>query len=496
MASGLNPLPTGITPPDNPPLETPLRLLFRGTVWNGVNVAAGRLIPSALIIVLAWWLEPWQLGAVSFVVAAFTILSLAADWSIAYAVQKLIPENTSQAGRIAWTALFLRFSFSILLGACCWGLDVATNVFHGYGGYLALMLVASSFGLVSFIHNASYNFSAASLIGTAVPFVWLIAALSLVRAGMPVGGPLVGLCIAYTAVGVPAILLSPTLRQQVGFVRPVALEILRYGIWATVASVLIGVAGQVGVLVLAYLEGNSAAAVFKVAATFAAAPAMFGAVVLLPLMPIAKRRLLDGQDVSALTRQVLDYLLLIGLPIFAAGFALAPSIIHSFVTESYRGAIWPLRILLGANILRMVVTALSGILLVGEGLRELAGIHGAAAAVALIGSLVLIRWAGLEGVAVALLLSWIVAAVLLYRWFEQRTPLQLEWRRYLQYGGSAVVMAMVAFLAAHLVSRPLEKLALGLSLATAVYSLLLWTQGVPTFEKLAAAILHRFVGED
>lgn len=475
----------------------PFRQLFKGVAWNSVNVVSGRLVPSVLVLILAWWITPAQLGAISFILAAYTILSLIADWSIAYAVQKIIPEHSSEADPVAWTAIFLRVAFSLLLGASCWGLDAITAVFHGYGGYLALMLVASSFGIVSFVHNAKRNFSTASLIGAGVPIVWLVAGLILVKNGMPVAGPLLGLCVAYTGVGIVAILADPTLRRRVTFAPSIAREILRYGIWATLGTVLIGVAGQVGVLVVAYIQGDAPAAVFKVATTFASVPAMFGMIVLLPLMPIAKQHLIERCEISGLACQVLDYLLLIGLPIVGVGFALAPLVIHSFVTQSYGGAIWPLRILLASNVLRMVVTALSGILLVGEGVRELSRIYASAAAVSLVGSVGLIRWAGLEGVAVALLVAWIVATLLLYRWFARKAPLPLDVRRYLQYCGSATVAAAVAFLSTyHLAGSPREALALGLSLAAATYALLLWVQHVPTFEKLAVAALHRLAGED
>lgn len=474
----------------------PLRQLFKGTVWSSVNVACGRVVPGILIIILAWWITPAQLGAVSFVLATYTVFSLVADWSIAYAVQKLIPEHSADVGHIAWTAILLRLALSVILGAACWALDAATGVFHQYGAYLALMLAASSFGIVSFVHNAKRNFSTASLVGAAVPIVWLAAALIMVKSGMPVTGPLLGLCIAYTAVGISAILADPVLRQRMIFVRKIAVEILRYGAWATLGTVLIGVVGQVGVLIVAYLEGDTAAAVFKVAVTFASVPAMFGMMILLPLMPIAKQHLINNSEISGLACQIVDYLVLIGLPMLTVGFALAPSTIHSFLKESYGEAIWPLRILLGANILRMMVTALSGILLVGEGLRILAGTYAVAAAVSLVGSVVLIRWAGLEGVAVALLISWSVATILLYRWFARQAPLHFEWRRYLQYCVSAIVAAAAAWLSTYLWDSPREALAAGLSLAAIIYPLLLWAQRAPALEKLAGVFFQCFVGEN
>lgn len=478
-----------------PASATALRQLFKGTLWNSMNVASGRFIPSVLIVILAWWITPAQLGAISFVLAAYTILSLIADWSIAYAVQKLIPENQFQIAQIAWTAIFMRLALSLCLGTVCWALDATTGVFHRYGAYLPLMLVASSFGIVSFIHNANRNFLKASLIGAAVPIVWLVTALVMVKNGMPVAGPLLGLCIGYIVVGLTAILADPALRGHVTFLRPIARKILSYGIWATLGTVLIGVAGQVGVLVVAYVKGDAAAAVFKVAATFAAVPAMFGMIVLLPLMPIAKQQLIDGHAVSDLACEVVDYLLLVGLPILGVGFVLAPFIIHSFVTLSYEGAIWPFRILLAASVFQMIVTALSGILLVGEGMQEVSVIYASAATVALGGGIVLIRWAGLEGVAVALLFAWAVASVLLYSWFTRRSTLHFRWLHYLRYCGSAIIAAVVAFLSTYLAASTREKLLVGLISSAVAYALLLWVQKAPALGKLANFVFERSVEE-
>jgi O-antigen/teichoic acid export membrane protein len=194
-------------------------------------------------------------------------------------------------------------------------------------------------------------------------------------------------------------------------------------------------------------------------------------------MPIAKQGLLNGDDVSAaLILPILRYLLLFGLAITAAGFVLAPAIIRTFVRENYIGAVWPLRVLLGANLLRMLVTAFSGILFVGQGLKALARIHGTIAAIGLAGSLLVVRGWGITGVAVALLAAWSAGVLLLHGWFQRGTKLQLEWGRYFRYAVSAAVMATSAFLAAKVMHPPLEQFVFGGSIAVIIYILLLWTQ--------------------
>ncbi len=468
---------------------SPLRQILRGSGWYGLSIAVGRVFPGLMTVILAWWLDPRELGVISFVLAYYSLLLGVADWSITYSLQKLIPENIEQAGRIGWTALFVRLGSSTVLGLLCWGLDAATGVLHGYGVYLALLLVASSFGTIVYVHNARCRFAFGSLFSIAFQAGWVAIALVLVKAGMRITGPLLALCISFAAAGIPGFLLSPALRGNVAFLRSAAKEILHFGLWATLATLLGTFADQVGVLVVAYTNGDAAAGVFKVATTFGMLPALLGMVVALPLMPVAKQGLLNGENISVtLVRPIVRYLLLLGLPIAAAGFVLAPAVIRTFVRDSYLGAVWPLRILLVANVLRTVVAALSGILFVGEGVKKLAKIQGSVAAVAVIGGVSLARSGGATGVALALLTAWAFGLVHLYLWFERRTPLQLEWGKYLRYAGSAAVAAGITFLAGRLLGAGVEQFVTGGCVAGFAYAFLLWMQRDLAFQNLARLV--------
>ncbi len=456
---------------------SPLRQVFHGSAWYALAIAVNRFMPGLLTIILAWWLDQRELGVISFVLAYYGILSLVADWSVAYAVQKLIPENIERAGQIAWTALFVRLGLSTVLGLLCWSLDATTGLFHGYGAYIAILLITSALGIIVFIHNARCDFATGSMFSVAFQTGWLALALIFVKLGMPVTGPLLALCISFAAIGIPGFLLSPALRGRVAFLRPVAAEILRFGAWATLATLFSGFADQVGILLVAYRIGDAQAGIFKVATTFGVLPALLGMIVVLPLMPVAKRSLLNGENVSAdLIRPILRYLLMFGLPIVGAGFVLAPAIIRIFVRETYLGAVWPMRILLGAGLLRMLVTALSGILFVGQGLKALARIHGTVAAITLTGSLLLVRSWGTAGVAVANFAAWAIGALLLYSWFKAKNPIPLEWSGYLRYAASAAVMAVCAFLVTRSVDGPNLQFLLGGCTAAIVFTLLLWSQ--------------------
>ena len=305
-------------PPDG------IQKLVSGIAWNGVAIAVTRLAPGILTMILAWSLNPQELGAVSFVLAYYAILVGVADCGLAYALQKFIPENPEQELEIGWTALTVRFATSVLLGGLCWAIDLQFHLFRGRGGYLALLLVSSVFATISYIYYANHRFREGSLLPSSINVAWLILAALLVRWGHRVTGPLVALASAYLFFGVVALFLDPNLRHGFAFAPAIARRRVRFGVAATLASALAGILLQVGVLALTYLEGEAAAAIFRVALTLAAVPALIGMTVVQPFLPIATRSLQNGKDEMPHTvRLLMRYLFLIGLPLLCAGVILA-----------------------------------------------------------------------------------------------------------------------------------------------------------------------------
>lgn len=455
---------------------SPLRAIFRGSIWFGLAVGVNRVLPGLLIVVLALWLKPNQIGAISFVLAYYALLLPLADWSISYALQKLIPERENLVKQIYWTALLMRFGISILLGLLCWALDLTVRTFHGYGAYLALLLVTSTFGTVPYVHNAIKQFSRGSLYSIGLHIGWVGLALVLVKAGLPVTGAFLALAAAFVFMGLYACLFDPFIRGGFSFLPQVALDIVHFGLWATVAIVLSGAAGQVGVVIVDYVRGDAAAGVFKLATTFGVVSGLFGTIVMLPLMPVAKEGLSKGTGVTELIKPIIRYLLMLGLPITAAGFVLAPEVITTFTRGGYESAVVPLRLLLTAGLLQMLMTATSGVLFVGTGLRALAKIYAAIAVASLIFGVTLTKRWGVDGMALAQLTAWIGGAILMCIWFWRNKPVHLEWKLYSRHALSAIIMATTVYFGVWFVPRPSQKLALGLCISVVVYLSLLWLQ--------------------
>lgn len=447
-----------------------IQKLVSGIAWNGVAIAVTRLAPGILTLILAWSLNPQELGAVSFVLAYYAILVGVADCGLAYALQKLIPENPEQELEIGWTALVVRLATSVLLGGICWAMDLKFHLFRGYGGYLALLLIASVFATISYIYYANHRFREGGLLPSSINVAWLIMAALLVRWGLRVTGPLLALAFSYLSIGGVALFLDSSLRRRLAFVPAIARRLLQFGLAATAASALSGILLQVGVLALTYLEGEADAAIFRVAMTLAAVPALIGMTVVQPFLPIATRSLQNNKhEMPHTVRLLVRYLLLIGLPLLCAGVILARPLLETLFGAAYVKGDMALGFLLAGNTCFMFFTALSAVPFMGGGLKDLIKMNLTAATLALLGNLFFIQHWGITGAAVAQMSASAVGMILMVGWLGRRSLISVEWPRSAIYFLSTVEMSAVLFIVVNLERIPRLQLAIGIPVALMTY---------------------------
>lgn len=472
------------TPQVHAPVKVRFAELRSGTFWNACSAGLARIVPALLTIVLAWMLTPRELGAISFVLAYYGMLVVFADWGIVYALQKFIPANREQLPSIAWTSLFVRLGTSITLGALCWALDSSVHIFRGYGLYIGILLVSSSFGIIIFIHFAELRFVHGGLIATCIQLLWLGLGTLLVAMGFGVSGPVWGLAIPYTIIGIIGFCLDSDLRRKIHFDKRTAIELLGFGAWATLASGMLVFVNQIGILALAYLRGETEAAVFKVASTLSMPPIIVCTLLLQPLLPFAARSLrCEPEEAIALLRLLIRYLLMIGIPLLVGGLILARPLVETFFNTTYLDGVWSLRILLFANSLTMLFTTLSAIPFMGSGLKYLARTNVIVAVVALITNILLVRSWGTTGAALAQLLSSGTGFILLLRWLKRTFPIASEWSRWSIYAISAGEMALAVTITVSLVHAPPLQLTLGVFVGVLAYgSALLIQKGVTLAE--------------
>jgi peptidoglycan biosynthesis protein MviN/MurJ (putative lipid II flippase) len=90
--------------------------------------------------------------------------------------------------------------------------------------------------------------------------------------------------------------------------------------------------------------------------------------------------------------------------------------------------------------------------------------------------------------------AWAMGALLLYGWFERKNPIALEWGGYLRYAGSAAAMAVIVFIVARAVDRPIGQFLLGGCAAGIAYVFLLWIQRDLALQGLVRILRQRSVG--
>jgi len=458
------------------PINETLHLLIVGGAWNTISAIVNRVLPNLLIIVLALFVKPSELGIYSYILAAYLVLSLLADLGIAFSLQKFIQESLAETATMATTALVLRILSSIALGAFCMAADYFWRALKGQSLYISLLLVSSAFGTAIFVLNARLKYKKASLLTMARTVFWFVLAMILVSAGLHISGPIWALILSYVIFGVLTIFLEKSLfgkRFDWHFVR----KIIQFGVPMTAASSFNVLATQAGVLGIAYLMTESEVGIYKLATTFGMIPMLLGDALVLPLLPLVKKGMIDNaKETAELIRLLIRFLTIVGFFMLGAGLVLVKPLINLFFGTVYQNAVEPSRILLGASFLGLLFTVLLSILYMSDHLKIAAEITGIVAALSVGGSLALIPARGATGAAFSLLFAFGIGLLLVGGWLRRRLSVWLEWRK---YGISALSMVEMGILLAFFVSpirSQVVSLLGGMILAPCLYILALIIQ--------------------
>lgn len=458
------------------PTDETLHLLFVGGTWNTVSVVLIRFLPNLLIIFLALFIEPSELGVYSYILASYTVLSLLADLGIAFALQKFIQENLAETAQMATTALALRLFSSVALGAFCMAADHFWRALKGQGLYISLLLVSSAFGTAIFVLNARLKYKKASLITMARTVFWFVLAMILVSAGLHISGPIWAFILSYVFFGVLTIFLEKSLfgkRFDWHFVR----KIIRFGVPMTAASAFNVLATQAGVLGIAYMMTESEVGIYKLATTFGMIPMLLGDALVLPLLPLVKKGMIDNaKETAELIRLLIRFLTVAGLFMLGAGIVLAKPLINLVFGTVYQNAVEPSRILLGASFLGLLFTVLLSVLYMSDHLKIAAKITGIVAVLSVGGNLALVPTRGASGAAFSLLIAFGIGLSLVGVWLRRRLSVWLEWRKYGIYALSMVEMGILLVLFVSFMRSQVVSLLGGMILAPCLYILALIIQ--------------------
>jgi len=432
--------------PSSLQLNETLHRLVVGGAWYTTSAIVNRVLPNLLVIILALLVRPADLGAYSYILAFYTVLSLFADMGIAYALQKFIQENPLDAMKIGSTSLVLRFLSSLALGFLCVGVDQCWTAFKGYSLYVALLLISSAFGTSIYVLNARLKYKESSLLVIVRGVLWFVFAIIFVVIGQPVLGPIYSLAMAFVVIGILTVFLERSYFVLV-FDWAYARRIMQFGVLMTIASAFSVLATQAGILVMAYLTTESEVGIYRLASTFGMIPMLLGDGLVLPLLPLIKKSFMEApKDIPELIRLLIRYLSIIGFLILGTGVVLAKPLISLVFGPFYQSAVWPLRILLGSGCLGLLFTVLLSVSYMSNDLKIAAKISAVVAGLCLGLSVFLIPLYGASGAAIALLVAFGMGLILISRWLSRRLQVYFEWRKYGIYILSLAETIMMMFI--------------------------------------------------
>ncbi|MDH4196077.1 MAG: oligosaccharide flippase family protein [Candidatus Aminicenantes bacterium] len=454
-----------------------MHLLVVGGTWNTVSVVLSRFLPNLLVIILALFMGPRELGVYSYILATYTVLSLFADLGIAFSLQKFIPENPAETARMATTALVVRLLSSAALGALCLLTDHLWKALKGQGFYISLLLVSSAFGTTVFVLNARLKYRKASLLTMARTVFWFGLAVVLVAAGWHITGPIWSLSLAFVVFGLLTIFLEKSLfawSLDWHFAR----QAISFGVPMTTASAFSILASQAGVLAIAYLMTEGEVGIYKLATIVGMTPMLLGDGLVIPLLPLVKKKMIErSAETAELVRLLVRFLAGIGLFAFGAGVILAKPLISLVFGPTYLASVDPSRILLGASVPGLLFTVLLSILYMSDDLRTAVKITGAVAVLSVGGSLALIPLYGARGAALSLLLAFGTGLLVVGLRLGRRLSVPFEWRRYGIYILSTAETAVLLALFVSAIPSLIWGLVGGVVLAPGLYLAALAIQG-------------------
>ncbi|MAF64111.1 MAG: hypothetical protein CMJ84_00440 [Planctomycetes bacterium] len=444
--------------------QRPTAELARAVFSFGTARVASQFGMFVIMVALARTCGPEAFGAVSFALAMVAILYTPADFGTSAGIQRFVGELGESILRPAFAVKLIA---SCLTAVAVWLLDRHLGLFHGLGGWIAVIVATSAFPFVIMAENARKRFRIAGALQVAMTIVFGIGALAGSVEWDPVNGPLAARAVSFTLMGLA---LAPILRAGAARWKSSLRALWEMGSAVMANGVFTQVVTRADVVLIAYMAGFEATGVYRAALTLGSIPLLLQPLFHVPFMPVIATQLQAGRKdvVRRLHRLSTAALAMAVLPILMGGWVFAGPLLARFYGNDYAGAIWVLRLLLVGSSAQVLLAPMGGILYMAGQVKVVASATALAAAVLLVASFAAIPTSGGTGAAAAACaaqVSWLVFVTILY---HRRHPLRLaEWR----VGPLGAVAAVT--LAVAIAARPLADdwpgLLGALALTSAVY---------------------------
>ncbi|HEU5324141.1 MAG TPA: lipopolysaccharide biosynthesis protein, partial [Methylomirabilota bacterium] len=430
-----------------------LKKLTGESLVYGLGQAGGRAVQLLLVPVLTRLLDPGAFGVVELVIAYSQTAVLMLVFGMDGALARFFYHEPDREARIrmASSSLAFRLAVSAAAALLLWAFadPLAAQLVSGevYRKYIRIGAATLPFTLVVLFGNdvlrvtfQPWKFIVLNIAQTVLTgglSLWLVWAH-----GLGVAGVLYGRLFGDGACALLALVLSRhTLRPR--FSREALGRMLAYGAPTVPAAFAYGLTASADRFVLQRWHSLEEVAIYAVAIKFFAAVTMGVSAFQLAYGPWAYAHAHRPEGPKLFARAFGGYLCVAALVALAAA-AFAPEALMVLVPEPYRRAAWPAAWLAFAAVAQGSYTVAS--VGIGIALRTplLAWGAGAAAAVSIVGSLLLAPRLGATGAAVATLLAHGASAVVTYRIAQRVHPLPYRGGRLLAVFAVALALALAA----------------------------------------------------
>lgn len=457
-------------------LKQELGKLVSGGIWNFTAVLSTKILPNLLVIILALLISPAELGVYSFIISTYTVLSLIADFGIVYSLQKFMQESPTRATSLSTTSFAVRVVSSFTLAAVSILLDIRWRVFQGQSLLISLLLVTSSFGIFVYALNARMEYRKTSLLMILRNIISFSFSLLLVAMGVRIAGPIYSLSGAYVIVGVLTIILARSY-FSLKLDWTAARKMIYSGIFMTIATTLNIFVAQFGILALTFLSSRENVGIYKIATTFGMLPMLLGDGIILPLLPLIKKAIHEGNDHAAKIIVLLTrYLIVGGLAIVTSGLIAAKPLISLLYGARYQDAVWPLRILLLAGFLGMIYTVIISILLMSDSLKRASVVCIIVALLCVGCNLAMVPKYTMMGAALSVCIAFTLGLILAGMKSRALFHFHFEWKKYSIYAISSAEITAILWMATRFLKTRLFQLAEGILVAPVLYLMVLYAQ--------------------
>ena len=466
---------SGSTTPSSTPPPALDHVILRSSAWVALSWGGQNALSMIGAIVLARLLEPRAFGLVAIALTITTALNYIQESGMGAAlVQRIDDVKQAAASALVWSSCT-----GLLLGIICFvaapllargfGSPAATNVIRVMS--LLLVIRGVSVGSGSLL-DREMNFRTRAFGELAAGFTQLTISLGLAVAGFGVWSIVVGL-IAATAVQTTVFWsLAPWRPHPRDANVAVLRQMLRYGRHVSLGNILGLVNRTLDNFIVALELGAAALGVYSMAYRLGDFPtAVVGYVVGRVMFPAYARLQSDLGAFRQAFIENMERVALLALPTSIALFVYAEPIVLVLLGEKWLGVVSPLRILAVYTVLRSFVSP-TGAVFQGAGKPHLVPLWALPQSVLFpIALIVLVPRLGVDGAAVAVLVSFAASALpafrICLRMLELRASTLLSKLAPLFVASTLMGVAMALTL--RLQIPPAASLAAGFLLGTAVY---------------------------